>query len=290
MKFLIFGGNGFLGNFLYEHLKKKYSVYRVSRKQKIGLYADELNQKSISKILLKIKPNIIINTIALTDVDLCELNKKKALNSNYTILKNITDVIKKDSKNFNNTFLIHISTDQVYSGKGPHSEKRVKPKNYYAYTKLKAEKLLINIKGCVLRTNFLGKSKNHKNFNNWIAENVKNKKKIFGYRNIFFSPLSMDTLGKNIVRISKKKIQGTYNLGSVGGISKGDYIKKFLTKNYPKFDDFELINYNLAKRPKSAIRPNDMRLNSKKFATKYKIKLPNTNFEVKKIIKKFKND
>ena len=79
-----------------------------------------------------------------------ELNKKNALNSNYTILKNITDVIKKDSKNFNNTFLIHISTDQVYSGKGPHSEKRVKPKNYYAYTKLKAEKLLINIAQFIL--------------------------------------------------------------------------------------------------------------------------------------------
>lgn len=290
MKFLIFGGNGFLGSFLYEYLRKKYSVHRVSRKKGIGTFVDELNQKNILKILLKIKPNIIINTIALTDVDECESNKKKALNSNFKTLKNITSTINKKLKTFEHPFLIHISTDQVYSGKGPHLEKRSKPANYYGYTKLKAEKLLTNINGCSLRTNFLGKSKKHKNFNNWIVKNVKSDNKIFGYKNILFSPVSMNTLAKNILLISKKKFKGTYNVGSTGGISKGEYIKKFLEKNYPKFKNFELIDYNLPKNYEFAIRPYDMRLNSKKFTKKYKIKLPNTNFEVNKIINKFKND
>ena len=290
MRFLIFGGNGFLGSFLYKYLKKKYSVYRVSRKKGIGIYVNELNQKNILKVLSKIKPDIIINTIALTDVDECESNKKKALYSNFKTLKNITISINNKLKNSENSFLINISTDQVYSGKGPHLERNSKSTNYYSYTKLKAEKLLTSVKGCSLRTNFLGKSKKHKNFNNWIVNNVKNKNKIYGYKNIFFSPISMTTLAKNIVVISKKKIQGVYNLGSTGGISKGEYIKEFLKKNYSKFDNFELIDYILPKNSKLAIRPHDMRLNSKKFAKKYKIKLPNTIFEVNKIIKSFKND
>ena len=290
MKFLIFGGNGFLGSFLYRYLKKNYSTYRVTRKKGVGIYAKQLNQKNILKILIKIKPDIIINTIALTDVDECELNKKKALYSNFKILKNITDVMKDNKKVFKNSFLIHVSTDQVYSGKGPHIEIGAKPKNYYAYTKLKSEKLLKDIKGCALRTNFLGKSKQHKNFNRWIENSVKTKNKILGYKNIFFSPLSMDTLIKNITLISQKKIPGVYNLGSTGGISKGEYVKRFLMKIYPKFNDFELINYKIPKKSKFAIRPHDMRLNSKKFVKRYKIKLPNTNFEVNKIINNFKND
>ena len=290
MKFLIFGGNGFLGSFLYDYLKKNYIVHRVSRKKGVGIYIKKLNSKSILKILLTIKPDIIINTIALTDVDQCELNKKKALDSNFKTLKDITDVIKNKLKMLKNPFLIHISTDQVYSGDGPHIEKITKPANYYAYTKLKSERLLSSLNGCSLRTNFLGKSKKHNNFNKWIIENVKNKNKIFGYNNIFFSPLSMDTLAKNIIKVSQKKISGTYNLGSDGGISKGEYIKKFLIKNYPKFTNFELVNYNLPKNSKFAIRPRDMRLNCALFNKKYKIKLPNTNFEVNKIIKNFKND
>ena len=100
MKFLIFGGNGFLGSFLYEYLKKKYSVHRISRKKRVGTFVGELNQKNILKILLKIKPDIIINTIALTDVDECELNKKKALDSNFKTLKNITIAVNNKLKTF----------------------------------------------------------------------------------------------------------------------------------------------------------------------------------------------
>lgn len=290
MKFLIFGGNGFLGSFLYNNLKKKYSTHRVSRKKGIGIFIKKFNRKNISKILSKIEPDIIINTIASTDVDKCELKKKWAIESNFKTLKNITDTINHKSRIYKNYFLINISTDQVYSGKGPHLEKDSKSINYYGYTKLKAEKLLTNMKGCSLRTNFLGRSEKHKNFNSWIVKSVKSKNKIFGYKNIFFSPISMDTLLKNIILISKKKIHGVYNLGSKGGISKGEYIKKFLKKIYPKFNDFELVNYNVPKNSKLAIRPKDMRLNSIKFAKKYKIKLPNTNFEVNKIIRNFKND
>ena len=34
MKFLIFGGNGFLGTYLYKFISKKYKVKRVTRKKK----------------------------------------------------------------------------------------------------------------------------------------------------------------------------------------------------------------------------------------------------------------
>ncbi len=288
MKFLIFGGNGFLGTYLYSFLKKKYIVYRITRKKKIGIYLKDFNKKKISQLLVKFNPDIIINTIANTNLDKCEILRKATYNSNVSITKTIAESIKKNYTLSKKPFLIHISTDQVYSGKGPHKESKAKPINYYSKTKLFSEKFIKNIHGCVLRTNFLGKSNNHYNFNNWIASNAISNKKILGYNNILFSPISMITLAKKILFISKKKIKGTYNLGSIGGLSKGEYISNFLRKNYPKFKKFELINYNNSKNIKKAKRPLDMRLNCSKLMRTYKLKLPNTKFEVNKIINNFK--
>ncbi len=288
MKFLIFGGNGFLGSYLKKNLKKNYTVASVSRIKKNGIYLKSYTQINISKIISKINPDVIINTIALTNVDKCQTSKKIAYRSNVIILKLITQSINQLNNKIKRPFLIHLSTDQVYSGKGPHSEFSVKPINYYSKTKLLSEKYVDFKNGCVLRTNFLGYSKKHENLNNWIVKSVKKKKKIYGYKNIYFSPLSMHTLAKKIIIISRKQIGGIFNLGSLGGISKGRYIKLFLKKKFGNYKNFEMINFTHNKNKKLiAKRPLDMRMNNKKIIQTYKFKLPKTIDEVEKIIKNF---
>ncbi len=286
MKFLIFGGNGNLGNYLYHFIKKKHKVRIVTRKRKNGIYLKYYNLKNLQKIISQEAPDVIINSIALTNVDKCEVKKKLAYYTNVKITKLISSAIL--NLKYKKPFFIHISSDQVYSGLGPHNEKNPKPLNYYSKTKLLSEKF-VNLKiGCVLRTNFLSFSKKHKNLNNWIVNNVKKNSEIFGFKNIYFSPLSLNTLSKIIIVISKKKMGGIYNLGSVGGISKGNYIKKFLGTKFKDYKNFKLINYQEKSSKKLiALRPLDMRLNCKKIITKYKIKLPKTTFEVNKIIKGF---
>ncbi len=286
MKFLIFGGNGFLGNHLYNFIKKKFYVKKVTRRRKNGIYLKNYNLKNLKNIISKETPDVIINSIALTNVDKCEVKKKLAFDTNVKITKLISNAIT--SSRYKKPFFIHISTDQVYSGLGPHNEKKPKPINYYSKTKLLSEKF-VNLKnGCVLRTNFLGYSRNHSNLNGWIVNNVKKNLEICGFKNIYFSPLSLDTLSKIIIIISKKKIGGLYNLGSVGGISKGNYIKKFLKIKFKDYKHFKMTNYREKSNKKMiAFRPLDMRLNCKKIMTIYKIKLPKTTFEVNKIIKNF---
>ena len=288
MKFLIFGGNGFLGTYLYRFLKKNHTVYRVTRKKGTGIYLKNFNHNEISCIINKFNPQIIINTIATTSVDNCELYQKKAYYSNVSITEMIVNSIKYNYNSKKKPFFVHISTDQVYSGKGPHKETKTRPINYYSKTKLLSENFVRDINGCVLRTNFIGNSTVPYNFNKWIYEHIKKNKKIFGYKNILFSPLAMDTLAKKIVIISRKKINGIYNLGSVGGVSKGQYISKFLNKNFPQFNKFELINYKKPTNKKKATRSLDMRMNCSKLINNHKFKLPNTSTEVNRIINNFK--
>ena len=119
-----------------------------------------------------VKPKIIINLIAETNVDLCEKKKKHCLKVNFEIVKNIVNSVIKLKYNI---FFLQISSDQVYSGKGPHDEKKIKPLNQYSLSKKYSEKWSSKINSCILRTNFFGfsKYKNKVTFTDWIYRSLK---------------------------------------------------------------------------------------------------------------------
>ena len=95
------------------------------------------------------------------------------------IVKNIVFAIKK-IRSSNKIFFIHLSTDQVYSGKGPHNENMTNPINIYGKTKLEGEKVIDIANSCIIRTNFIGKSltKDKKSLTDWIHSSLINKQKI----------------------------------------------------------------------------------------------------------------
>ena len=73
---LILGSSGFLGKTIYESCKKIFKVDHT------GLKKRNINIEKISnlkKIIKKNRYDYIINCIALTNVDSCEIKKKKLL-------------------------------------------------------------------------------------------------------------------------------------------------------------------------------------------------------------------
>ena len=125
MCIVILGGNGVLGSYLSKYLKEnKYTIFEVNRS----------NESTIFKEIIKHNIKTIVNCVALTNVDKCEKNIELAFNSNAYYIKNIASKIEIKGVNF-----IQISTDQVYSGIGPHSEHKVSPINIYGLTKLLGE-------------------------------------------------------------------------------------------------------------------------------------------------------
>lgn len=61
--------------------------------------------------ITKIRPNIIILTAAMTNVDQCEINKKLATKINLEGTKNVLNACKNI-----NSQLIFISTDFIFDG------------------------------------------------------------------------------------------------------------------------------------------------------------------------------
>ena len=103
--------------------------------------------------------------------------------------------------------------------------------------------------------------------------------------NIKFSPLSINSLCKYINLIIRKKVCGTFNIGSKKGITKSKLANIF-AENL-KLDTSSIKEINYTKKYSIAKRPLDMRLNSSFFEKKINIKTKNTLSEIKLIIKDY---
>ena len=282
MKIAVTGAAGLLGGALCPKLEQiGGEVITVGRSLVNSHQCDFSDLDAAKQSLDEIMPTIIINLVALTNVDQCESNPKEAFSINAKTVNNISQWIENSHSDCH---LIHISTDQVYDGEGPHAEENVMPSNYYAYSKLLAESAASRVSSTVLRTNFLGKSNRvgRKSFTDWIFENALLEKPITLLSDVFFSPLSMQALVKVISQVAVEKPQGIFNLGSTDGMSKAEFGMAFL-------DTLNLSAERVSVKSISQVdfmkthRPCDMRMNINKIQSRMGICLPTLKEEIIRI-------
>jgi dTDP-4-dehydrorhamnose reductase len=229
-KIAIIGGTGLLGSNLVKLYSKKYDVKAFSREQSCNI--DILKNITIDFRYLKIelskyfeqwKPNIIINTVAVVNLQYCEEHYNEALSIN----SDIAVIVAKISKKFN-AYFIHISTDHYFNDtKQRHTEDDNSfLLNNYAKTKYKAEKevLKVNNNSLIVRTNIIGfRQRTAKSFFEWLLYSLQNRESIELYTNFFTSPIGVRELGNILLLCNEKKLYGTYNISSKDIISKYDF-------------------------------------------------------------------
>jgi dTDP-4-dehydrorhamnose reductase len=280
---LILGSNGLFGSFFKKFLKKKKIKFLTVGRKNSDFNGNILEYNFLSKVIKIIRPKIIINFAAYTNVENCETNQKLAHKLNVDLPANISHLISSKS------YFIHFSTDHIYSGRGPHKENKVnKLLNIYAKTKFLGEKNIKHKNSCILRTNFFGKSivKDRSSFTDWIYNQAKKNYKFKLFNDVYFSPISMNSLSWYLLIILKKKIKGVYNLGSNEGMSKKDFVLNFsknLRSTKIKYNSISLCDSLLKVK-----RPKDMRMNCGKIEKKLGIKLSNLIDEISLTAKNYK--
>lgn len=276
------GSKGRLGKVLCPFLQDAghnvYELFRIRDKNGYPIH----NNIFLNNLLKTNKLDVIINLIALTDLEKCENDVASAYKSNVQTMEKLISSISSL-----NIHLIHISTDQVYSGDGPHKEKDVSPVNVYGLTKYISEIIANSVNATILRTNYVGKSplKKRKSLTDWLYQSFVSKSKIKLYDNIIFSPLYVIDLCKYIEFILNHPIKGTFNLGSKGSISKAKFGLEFAKKLGLNVENALILNYDSMVNLK---RPLDMSLNSYKFEEHFKIKLPPIEITVNAIVDDYK--
>lgn len=169
MKVLLLGSEGQIGS----ALKKRFAADSRFELSALGRNDMDLSRiKDIASALSAIKPDIIINTAALTDVDRAEKDFDLASKVNAEAPAELARWSAEA-----NCILIHFSTDYVFSGRtsSVYFENDVtNPINHYGKTKLDGEKAVAALasRWLIIRTswvyshkgkNFLSSLKNYFN-------------------------------------------------------------------------------------------------------------------------------
>jgi len=239
-KILVIGGSSLLGYKLLSNtnnfeLYASYNKNLINLKNIETLKIDITNEKNCEKIL-NLKPDIIINTAAITNVDYCEKFKKNAFDVNVTGTKNIAKIAEKLGSK-----LIHISTDAVFSGnkKFYAEEDRPNPISVYGKTKLESEKIISKVTdSIILRPSVIfgwipfeyiktkDESRKTMNFGLWVLDQLYKNNKMSIVNDQINTPTLADNLAENILKIIKKDLTGIFHLSGLSCISRLDFSKK----------------------------------------------------------------
>lgn len=276
-RILILGATGLLGVPLSNSLEEKgWKVIRHGLRLKSDYAVDLRDSRKTWELLENVRPETVINLVALTNVDMCEQNPFLAYQLNILPVENLLKWLVKNRK----SNLIQISTDMVYDAPGPSCESDVRPKNIYSYSKYCAEHAALRVNSTILRTNFFGNSLTPQklSFSDWLLESFRTKKKLKLFKDVLFSPLSMRTLSEMIHVVIENRHPGVYNLGSHGGMSKRDFAVNLAETFHVGTDNVSSVSVRDADL--GAYRPTDMRMDCSLFEKTFKVKLPSLKEEL----------
>ena len=269
LNILITGASGLLGSKLTEILiKNGYKVYAGYNVHKplfgIPIKFDVSNGKEVEKAFRNIGPRIVIHAAALTNVDMCEVNRDLAWRINVEGTENIV----KLSREYN-VFLIYVSTDYVFRGdRGLYSEEdEPDPINYYGFTKLRGEEKVR--KGideyCIVRTSVIYGSvpaTGKINFVLWILEKLRKRETVKIVTDQWNSPTLNTNLAEMMLEILKRKLIGVYHLAGATRINRYNFAK-LIAKTF-NLDESLILPTTSDKIQWVAKRPKDSSLNVNK--------------------------
>ena len=285
-RLLVLGGTGLLGSKLCLPRDETCFSWVMHGRSSGGDVRADLQDKAQTKAMLSdLRPDGIVNLVALTDVDRCESHPTEAFLTNVRTLENVVSCAREVGIA---PKIMHISTDQVYDGLGPHYESQAKPANYYAFSKYMSEMIAIAAQGVVLRTNFFGKSlcASRDSFTDWIFRSSVNEAKISVFNDVWFSPISMQKLASCIEIVYDLDLCGIYNLGSRNGMTKAEFSYAFCeavglpTKN--------MSSLPIAKASSLACyRPKDMRMRTEAVEVMLGEQMPSLQDEIIEVAKDY---
>lgn len=246
MRILITGSNGLLGQKLITLLQQQPDVQLIATAQR-PLVAplvkgefqllDIADREQVNQVIMKTKPEVIINTAAMTNVDRCETEREACWQANVTSVHYLIEACEK-----NQVHLIHVSTDFIFDGKeGPLDESAVpNPVNYYGESKLAAEKLILasSVSWCILRTVLVygvSTDMSRSNIVLWVKKSLEEGKTINVVNDQWRTPTLAEDLAMGCWLAAQKKAEGIYHISGKDFLSPFDIAVK--TARYFNLDE-----------------------------------------------------
>lgn len=278
MRVLVAGASGLLGRALVPVLQNAgHDVIAHGHNSRDADLAGDLTQPSVASDLVRVAaPDVVVNLVALTNVDRCEEEPNEAYRLNVKTVEALVQAVR-DARG---AHFIHISTDHVYGGLGPHTEDEVCIRNTYALSKYAGELAALRLPATVLRTNFFGPSllPGRPSFSDWVIAKLRAREAFTGFADVMFNPVRLDTLSAAIVHAIGRSNAGVFNVGARGGMSKADFAAAVAA--HFGLDTRVMVRASVEATKLRAFRPRDMRMNCERFEAAFGFALPTLEQEI----------
>lgn len=250
-KILITGSNGLLGQKLVELLIQKVAdgepynlVIATARGENRLPFTDGYEYQSmditsreqVQEVVANIKPDVIIHTAAMTNVDQCESEKDSCWQQNVNSVEYLVEACAKID-----CFLLHVSTDFIFDGKsGPYKEDaEANPISFYGWSKYAAEKAVTNsnIRWAIARTVLvygIAHDMSRTNIILWVKKSLEDGKNIKVVTDQWRTPTLAEDLAKGCALIAQKEAEGIFNISGKDFLT--PYEMAIMTADYFKLD------------------------------------------------------
>ena len=225
---LITGAKGMLGTDLMAALNSEHECIGADIQKTNNICElDITNLSNVLELVGKLKPDLIINPAAYTNVDGCETEIDTAFKVNSIGAKNLAI-----ASNEYNIPIVHISTDYVFNGEKntPYIESDIpNPQSVYGQSKLDGENFVrqLSNKHYIVRIQWLY-GLNGKNFVTTIIKAAREKGALKVVNDQWGSPTYTKDVAGAIKQLIKKPDYGTYHITNSGITTWHDFTQEIL--------------------------------------------------------------
>lgn len=177
---------------------------------------DISDAEAVQAAAQRLPPSVIINTAAMTNVDLCEMHRDEARRANSDGPRNLAHIAQDY-----NAHLIHVSTDYILPGDqqqpGPYREDAPpRPINSYGRTKLDGEEAIQALCAdktpySVVRTALVYGLGKRLNFVSWLIKELQAGKRVRIVRDQYNTPTLADDLADVLLWVASNDATGIYH-------------------------------------------------------------------------------
>jgi dTDP-4-dehydrorhamnose reductase len=220
MDIAVVGANGQLGCDVVKAFAESGAAVRTLTHADIELSSVD----SVAEVMRRLKPDVIVNTAAMHNVEKCEADAQSAFAVNALGARHLAFAASELEAT-----LIHVSTDYVFDGLKniPYLEDDApRPLNVYGNSKLAGEYFVRSTaeKHFVLRTSAIYgqnpcRAKSGLNFVELMLKLARERGRVRVVDNEFISPTPTKDIAKQMVSLSRSDAYGLYHATSEGHCS-----------------------------------------------------------------------
>ena len=220
-KLLVIGASGLLGSKIVVRAGDEYDVIgtcnpEVDGKEFWRLEALDIGSKEeVDRLFVDVKPDVVILTAAMTNVDGCETNPTLANRINASGPSLVARACRAAGSR-----LVHVSTDYVFDGMKERKYTEAdtpRPISEYGKSKLAGERAVLNAMpaAIVARPAVIygwNPIESKENFVTWVLKKLRRGEKATLFEDQVISPTFADDLARTLIDLSETEASGVWHV------------------------------------------------------------------------------